>query len=141
MTSVWTHLRAPFGGVRRQAFTPTSETARLQQLPLEGTSQQRISDMKDLDVRDISEAGLSEDYLDEVRAACAADPNIMAVWALWVLSADVGSEVMMSVRLERPSAESVQGLIRRVDALGGPSCAVALAHGKPRKAAFYRRGE
>lgn len=98
MTSVWTHLRAPFGGVRRQAFTPTSETARLEQLPLEGTS-------------------------------------------LWVLSADVGSEVMMSVRLERPSAESVQGLIRRVDALGGPSCAVALAHGKPRKAAFYRRGE
>jgi hypothetical protein len=97
--------------------------------------------MEDLDVRPFDDREYPPGFRATLIGALANDPNVLRAWALSASSRDVALELMLSVELARPTPESVQKLIRCVDALGGPTCAVALASVGPTKGPlrFFRK--
>ncbi len=134
-------LRSILGGENPEAEQPADQPLTMEDLRVRGGSLQRVRDIatQDVEVRPFADAHFPAEYRVRLLHTLAHDPNIRRVWVLSVSSRGLTREVLLSVDFIRPSTESVEGLIARVNALAGPPCAVGLAKGGATMPAFYER--
>jgi hypothetical protein len=72
---------------------------------------------------------------------CRVDPNVAAMWLVWLLSPNgVSSELCASLVLNRRDESAIRDFVERANALGGPRFVALIATGIPRAKPFYRRG-
>ena len=101
----------------------------------------RVGDiLENCDVREFADEEYPPGYRAKLVAAMAGDPNILRAWVITVASADFGFEVWMNLELAESNPISVGDLIKRVNVLEGPRCAVGVkSNRKPTGRPFYER--
>jgi hypothetical protein len=104
-----------------------------------GTSIQRLGDhLMDLELSEVDESELTADFRRNLMDCCAADPNIAAMWILWMSIGEAEPELLTLLSLKRLDGTSISTFLQCTSALEGPSCVAAVDDGRPMTTAFYR---
>ena len=90
-------------------------------------------------LRPVEHAELSPEFRSGLSEVFASDPNVAGAWLTWLTWPKAPSELIIGLLLDRPDEQSLQQILARIGALGGPSCIGLLQAKAPADQAFYSR--